>query len=107
MVVLIIGIASGNKALHAAALWLGGLGLLVLVVAAVVGTTSASWTAGRRIAGRQPGEGAATGPEAAGPSGQLGSAALENLERLVRLRDAGALTYEEFDAGKRQILASQ
>jgi hypothetical protein len=90
-----------------AGLWAGSLVLLVVVVIAVVGATSASWTAGRRV-GR-----VSTVPSAAAPSrsdapnvvsGPLADDAVGALTQLARLHATGALTDAEFAAAKERVL---
>jgi hypothetical protein len=93
-----------------AARWLGALVLLVVVIAAIVGTTSASWTAGRRLAGNK-----ATGPLTARGVGvrkpedvsavpPQASETVGALAQLTGLHQQGALTDDEFAAAKSRVL---
>lgn len=100
-----IGIANihPGHALKSAGLWLGALVLLVVVVVAVVGSTSASWTAGRRIAGQGRPQTAAARASIDGLNAPK-DATVEKLRGLAQLHAEGVLTDEEFAAAKRRLL---
>ena len=91
-----------------AAIWIGSLGLLVIVVVAVVGATSASWTAGRSVAPRldkkAPPARPATSDAASPVVGQ--SPDVGALTELARLHSMGALTDAEFEAAKHRVISA-
>ena len=102
-----MGIA-GNGKVRSAGIWLGSLLLLVLVVAAVVGTTSASWSAGRRVANAKSllaAPNAPAEPHAADTSRPaIHDAISTELAELARLHREGVLTPEEFASAKTRVL---
>jgi len=55
-------------------------------------------------AGRNVHRNAAAAPTPTTPAGGLSEAAMAQLEELGRLKEAGVLTQEEFDAQKAQLL---
>jgi Short C-terminal domain len=110
--VLVGMFVAGNAAVRAAAIWIGSLGLLVVVVAAIVGTTSASWTAGRRVAASaipSPSMPAAPkdGKQSEVVESNAGVDVATALTSLASLYREGALTAEEFEAAKRHLLGSE
>lgn len=109
---LIVSVGGLETEVARAAIWIGSLALLVVIVIAVVGATSASWTAGRRIAAPTragssppPFETGATVSPPPHPEIATHDNVVQALRDLGKLHSEGVLSDDEFAQAKGSILA--